>query len=230
MSEATSAEQAPPGDDGKNGEREWPSHFPPGCPPDDADALGGVVYMLVETDPPTPKDMECAIDRGSFVGKWECGRAALSCARDAESTDRTHPARGAAMMGEWNLPKQAELAEILDLRLEQVLVEYDGPQIVTARGPRGLYFGLAADEDDLAVRWIYAPITGTELRALAAGAICTRDAISKPQVHVIDVDHHGKPLRAWACDAAQIGDENLPDPGALLPRATRDALMAASGT
>jgi hypothetical protein len=59
-------------------------HFPAGCPPKDADDLGGTVYLLVETNPPTAKDMECAIDRGSFVGKCECQRASLSCARDSD--------------------------------------------------------------------------------------------------------------------------------------------------
>lgn len=65
-------------------EAEWPAHFPPCCPPSDAQALSGVVYMLVGSSPPTPKDMECAMDRGSFRGKPECLRASLSCARDPE--------------------------------------------------------------------------------------------------------------------------------------------------
>lgn len=64
--------------------KEWPDHFPPGCPPADAHDLSGIVYMLVATDPPTAEDMECAIDRKSFIGKPECLRASLSCARDAE--------------------------------------------------------------------------------------------------------------------------------------------------
>lgn len=51
--------------------KEWPDHFPPGCPPADAHDLSGIVYMLVATDPPTPEDMECAIDRKSFIGKPE---------------------------------------------------------------------------------------------------------------------------------------------------------------
>lgn len=65
-------------------EPEWPAHFPPACPPRDAEDLRGTVYMLVATDPPTPTDMECAIDRRTFIGKPECARASLSCARDPE--------------------------------------------------------------------------------------------------------------------------------------------------
>lgn len=63
-------------------EREWPSHFPPACPPADAEDLSGIVYMLIASDPPTPKDMECAIERRSCIGKPECLRASLSCNRD----------------------------------------------------------------------------------------------------------------------------------------------------
>jgi hypothetical protein len=66
------------------GSNEWPAHFPTGCPPKDADELSGTVYLLVATDPPTPQDMECAIDRNSFVGHSQCERASLSCARDTE--------------------------------------------------------------------------------------------------------------------------------------------------
>lgn len=131
------------------------------------------------------------------------------------------------MMGEWDLPEQAEFGEVPQLLIDRVLVEYNGPQIVTARDPRGLYLGVAADEDERAVRWIFAPITNTEFRALAAGAVATRDVMTKPQVYVIDVDpvNHNR-ICAWECDVASIGEDNLPDAGVLLPSATRTALMA----
>jgi hypothetical protein len=130
------------------------------------------------------------------------------------------------MMGEWNLPTQAHLARLTDFNVDTVLVEYNGPQIVTATGPHGRYLGVAADEDKDAVRWTYAPITHTELRALAAGATATRDVFYKSPIYVIDIDHSNNPIRVWECDIDHIGDENLPDPGTLLPKATRDALMA----
>lgn len=130
------------------------------------------------------------------------------------------------MMGEWNLPAQAELAGTISIELDKILVEYNGPQIVAARSPRGRCIGVAADEDERAVRWIFAPITDTEYRALAFGAVATRDVIIKTNVYVVDVDNDDNQVQAWQCDATQLGDENLPDPGVLLPRATRDALMA----
>lgn len=63
---------------------EWPSHFPADCPPQDAVDLSGSVYLLVATNPPTATDMECAIDRGSFLNSPQCQRASLSCARTPE--------------------------------------------------------------------------------------------------------------------------------------------------
>ncbi len=63
--------------------REWPEHFPRGCPPTDALDLEHRVYYLVATSVPTAKDMECAIERNTHVGRPECLRASLSCGLDA---------------------------------------------------------------------------------------------------------------------------------------------------
>ncbi len=72
------------GPDGSStgGSAEWPPHVPASCPPPDAADVAGEVALLVATDPPSPTDMECAIDRGSFKGQDECLRAAISCARE----------------------------------------------------------------------------------------------------------------------------------------------------
>lgn len=61
------------------GASQWPSHFPACCPPADADDLGGPVFLLVATDPPTAPDLESAKERDTFKGKDECRRASLSC-------------------------------------------------------------------------------------------------------------------------------------------------------
>jgi hypothetical protein len=71
--------------------REWPEHVPVGCPPADALDLDHTVYYLVETDPPTAKDMKCAIDRGSHKNKPPCYRASLSCGLDAQHVAARHP-------------------------------------------------------------------------------------------------------------------------------------------
>lgn len=76
-------ERQPSQGDGGRNDPEWPTHFPPGCPPTDADSLSGIVYMLVSASPPTPKDMECAMDRDVFKDGPPCERASLSCARNS---------------------------------------------------------------------------------------------------------------------------------------------------
>lgn len=80
----TEETQEPPATPKPPSEPEWPAHFPPGCPPQDAANLGGVVYLLVAADPPAVADMECAIDRGTHIDKPECLRASLSCARGSD--------------------------------------------------------------------------------------------------------------------------------------------------
>jgi hypothetical protein len=116
------------------------------------------------------------------------------------------------------------MVEPPSFELDQVLVEYDGPQIVTLRGAGGLYLGIASDESDAFVRWIYAPLTETELRALLEGTGTLREAVQKPRVYVVDVDHDGTPIQAWEYPGERLRDDDLPARGALLPRAIRDEL------
>lgn len=130
------------------------------------------------------------------------------------------------MIGAWHLPHQTVLPSTLAFAPYMVLVEYNGPQVVLADSPSGKLLGVAADEDEEVVRWIYAPVTGVELRALAAGATTARDVLIKSHVYVIDTDHEERPVRAWRCDAAALDDGNLPDAGAPLPKASREALRA----
>jgi hypothetical protein len=63
-------------------EPEWPVHFPPGCPPPDADDLSGRIYRLVKSNPPTVKDSKSHLELGASPSQPACRRAGLSCARD----------------------------------------------------------------------------------------------------------------------------------------------------
>lgn len=140
----------------------------------------------------------------------------------------------------WNLPEQT-LPSLPLFRVEDVLVEYEGPQIVTAvvqeldaSEPHPLYLGVASDDDrdGMLVRWILAPITHTEFEALIDGAVTLRDLVLKPQVYVLDVDveYDWVPRRVWLRDGNQLDDDHLPARGALLPTASRREFMEARGT
>lgn len=134
----------------------------------------------------------------------------------------------------WRLPEQS-LSLLPRFSVQHVLVEYDGPQIVTAvladtdsgePGSGGLYLGVASDDDEKLVRWILGPITSTEYKALIDGTETLRDALLKPQIFVLDADteYDWEPRRAWICDGNQLGDDHFPGRGALLPTASRQEL------
>lgn len=58
---------------------EWPDHFPPDCPPQDAGDVDRAVFYLIAHDPPQASDFLSALERGAFKGNPICGRAGLSC-------------------------------------------------------------------------------------------------------------------------------------------------------
>jgi len=131
------------------------------------------------------------------------------------------------MRDTWKLPAQEEL--LLPDALERVLVEYDGPQIATFTSYEGLLLGVASDDDGGAVRWLAAPITGTELKALALGVVALRDLLVKPTMYVFDRAHEGGISHLWRCVDYHFADLDLPEVGAKLPEAARDHLRSELG-
>ncbi len=119
----------------------------------------------------------------------------------------------------WDLPAQGLAPRVYEI--EHILVEYEGPQLVTLRGPDGLYIGVASDEENTFVRWIYAPISRTEFRALTDGACSLRDCLLKSEIAIVDVNHDGYAMREWLADSSILIDDALPKRGALLPKAVR---------
>ncbi|WP_437955553.1 hypothetical protein WME76_29105 [Sorangium sp. So ce119] len=129
------------------------------------------------------------------------------------------------MRSSWNLSEQLHTAPNDDI--EHVLVEYNGPQVVTLRDAIGVKLAVASDEDESCVRWVQAYITETERKALFDGALTIRDALLKDVVFVVDVSHDGRPLRSWDYDPTLLTDADLPKRGALLPRAVREEFAQA---
>lgn len=86
--------------------------------------------------------------------------------------------------------------------------------------------GLAADEDASVSRWIFAPLSALELRALALGGVATRDVFLKATVHVVDFDVNGEPQAFWRCSGESLSDDSLPIRGARLPKACQVELSA----
>jgi hypothetical protein len=130
------------------------------------------------------------------------------------------------MIGDWSiLPAQPNLAP-QDFALKEVLAEYDGPQIVTAEWNSSLVVGVAADEDQGVIRWLFAKTTSVEAKGLALGVLPTRELYVKTDaISVVDADESFNIVRFWdGVSGLDLGD-NLPDPGVLLPISAREKLQ-----
>jgi hypothetical protein len=129
------------------------------------------------------------------------------------------------MRAAWLLPEQSSFG-IERREIETVLVEYDEPEVVVLRDATGaLFLGVAADEDAHVVRWVHASLPKLEYRALIAGALSLRDSLLKEEVWVLDeLRLTGNVDRVWRLNSSQLPDAALPEPGALIPDATRERL------
>lgn len=108
-------------------------------------------------------------------------------------------------------------------KIEYVLVEYEGPQLVTLRDDDRRYLGLSSDVDDKFVRWIHAPISDLEWQSLLLGLVPMRDVFRKPTVWIVDEYHDGTPIRGQEVNGEELDEDSLPTAAALLPTAAREA-------
>lgn len=106
----------------------------------------------------------------------------------------------------------------------EVVDEYNGPQIVFAMLEGQRVLGVAADEDAQVERWIFAPVSEVERRALRAGVASLREALRKDKAYVVDFLRHSKGMYLYPIDGRSLGDAVLPDEDARLdPVETLDA-------
>ena len=102
---------------------------------------------------------------------------------------------------------------------KHVLEEYDGPQIVIHEFGGVDHLGIAVDETNAFVRWVFAPITKLEFRGLIHSGETLRAALLKENVLVVDCALADlTPLHVMAMRGDQLPETALPEPGALLPR------------
>lgn len=110
---------------------------------------------------------------------------------------------------------------------ETVILEYDGPQMMTTRRDTGRHIALAVDEseDGEIVRWIEAPLSNLEYEALVRGATSVRTVFEKETIRIIDYTPELKPLRVFELDSLALPDGALPPAGVRLPESARSRLM-----
>lgn len=131
---------------------------------------------------------------------------------------------------DWQLRGQATLgiaSAMAERKIARVLLEYDGPQLAVLESRQSKYIAFAADEDDKSVRWIHAPVTELEIKALLRGQIAIRNVVAKSIVSVIDVSLAGKPTLAWpTVSVSEIPGDCLPERDVLLPQFARESAIS----
>ena len=125
------------------------------------------------------------------------------------------------MERDWTLPKARIDPNILKRqKIEHVLLEYDGPEVITLWDPddRARYLAEASDESDDRIRWVQVPITKGEWVALITGEADLYTLLAKPSLQVVDRDFSESAIEGWNVPLADLNPaRDLPDPGATLP-------------
>jgi len=113
------------------------------------------------------------------------------------------------------------------LRPLKVLHEFDGPKTFTFRDRDGeLYLAQWCDGENGAERYIAVAFSNRLLAKLEQGIISVRDALEQPRAWILDEDTDGNVHAAWRVEVADLPDEVLPKPGALLTPALERARNA----
>ena len=116
----------------------------------------------------------------------------------------------------WKLPEERNLL-IHQWTEHDVLLEFNGPQLATLISDDKLYLSVASDASDDRIRWLRAPISEMELKALLLGATTVRECILKSDILVVDTDFNGKPITEVIATPDLLSDVDLPSLGSFLP-------------
>ena len=109
---------------------------------------------------------------------------------------------------------------------EEVLYEFDGPRLFTARSPDGdLLLAYLCDADEARARFVVVPTDPSIVSQLQDGALPVRDALSRAPLWLVDLEPQGV-VEVLETAPADLPDEALPQPGVLLfPEPRRPLLL-----
>lgn len=125
------------------------------------------------------------------------------------------------MRPSWRLPDR--LMPSHKWRDIDVLLEFNGPQLVLVQSGDGLYLSVASDESARTTRWLRTRISPLELKALFSGATTIRESILKPQIWVVDTNRADEVIMETMVTPDMLSDDDLPTVDSVLPDETRDA-------
>lgn len=112
--------------------------------------------------------------------------------------------------------QQFDVASFQGITQEEILYEFDGPRIFTARNAMGELLFYLADEKDGVCRYIVAPTNASIIDLLKSGVRSVRDALNQPWVWFLDTKYDGNPVAAWKGTLADAPADALPLPGVML--------------
>lgn len=112
-----------------------------------------------------------------------------------------------------------ERSALLGQRVEHVLMEYEGPALMSVVDGRGRLLAVASDDGrGDRIRYVQARVTDEEWSAFLSGTISALDVFQKDTLQVIDRTCDGAVLQGWEVPAANLNAKaDLPEPDAKLP-------------
>lgn len=130
----------------------------------------------------------------------------------------------------WNVPGRAvDPHQFSPLRPTKVLYDFDGPKIFTFHDREGeMYLAHWCDEDNDFTRYMVVAFSSRLLARLEKGLLSIRDALEQPRAWIVEEDGKGNVSSCWRIEVADLPEEILPSPGALLLPELERARGAAS--
>jgi hypothetical protein len=131
----------------------------------------------------------------------------------------------------WTPPGQSCVpdAERYDVEFD-VLIEYDGPQLILFNLGKSASFGLFCETGDQFDRWILSSVTKLELETLALGNLPMFDLFGRKDfIRVVDFDREWKPKHEWLVTPADVPRDILPESDVPLPDDCREFLCEKFG-
>src|SRR5262245_12983338 len=105
------------------------------------------------------------------------------------------------------------------LEPDRLLYEYDGPRIFTSKDSAdNLYLAYFCDEDERTTRFLVVTFSERLLDALTAGSMNVRDALTRPQSWLVDLDNDWQLTGSWRIDVDTLPTGVIPEPGVMLWR------------
>lgn len=109
----------------------------------------------------------------------------------------------------------------------EVLYEFEGPCIFTARAAHGaaVLAYLSEDlEDEQRLRYIVATTSEATVDELKHGVISVREALDRGSLWVVDFDYGYRPVRAFSVRSEQLPEDSMPLRGTMLWSSLEPAL------